>query len=61
MATEARKRANKKYRDKARVQLNLNLNAFTDADILEWLSEQDNKQGIIKELIRKRIKEETGE
>ena len=33
-------------------QIKLKLNDSTDADILEWLAAQDNKQGYIKALIR---------
>jgi hypothetical protein len=33
----------------------LKLNDRTDADILEWLSQVGNKQGYIKDLIRKDI------
>lgn len=36
-------------------QIKLKLNDRTDADILEWLSQVGNKQGYIKELIRKDI------
>lgn len=39
--------------DKAhRIQIALNLNRGTDADILEKLSSVPNKQGYIKQLIR---------
>lgn len=33
-------------------QIKLKLNDSTDADILDWLARQDNKQGYIKALIR---------
>lgn len=48
----------KKYMPQARYdkqntrQIRLKLNLKTDADILEKLSEVDNKQGYIKSLIR---------
>ena len=32
--------------------VNVRLNKATDADIIEWMSSRDNKQGYIKELIR---------
>ena len=34
----------------------IKLNKKTDADILEWLDKVGNKQGYIKELIRKEIR-----
>ena len=37
--------------------VNLKLNKKTDADILEHLDQQESKQGYIKGLIRKDIKE----
>lgn len=37
-------------------QVKLTLNKGTDADILAWLEKQQNKQGYIKELIRKDMK-----
>lgn len=39
------------------VQVKLKLNKHTDLDIIEWISAQNNKQGKIKELIRKEIGE----
>lgn len=33
----------------------ISLNNRTDADIIDWLNSQENKQGIIKELIRKEM------
>lgn len=59
MTTEAQKRAQRKYdtgnKDKFR-QIQLKLNKDDDADILAKLDSLDNKQGYIKELIRKDIK-----
>ena len=58
MITEAQKRAMAKY-DKAHTkQIKLKLNLETDRDIIEALEQVDNKQGYIKELIRKDIKPE---
>ena len=34
-------------------QIKFTLNKETDADILEWIEKQENKQGYLKELIRK--------
>lgn len=55
MATEAQKKAKAKY-DKANTkQIMLKLNLKTDADILDQLDSVENKQGYIKDLIRKDI------
>ena len=55
MATESQRRAQAKY-DKANTkQVAIKLNITTDADILEWLAKQPNKQGYIKQLIRRDI------
>lgn len=55
MTTAAQKRANAKY-DKANTkQIVIKLNIRTDKDILERLQSVGNKQGYIKELIRKDI------
>lgn len=35
----------------------LKLNSKTDADIIEWMEKCENKQGVIKELIRKAMRE----
>lgn len=51
--SEARKRASAKYDVKMTTGLYLKLNKKTDEDILCWLNNQSNKQGYIKELIRK--------
>lgn len=39
-------------------QFKMKLNIKTDADILNWLEEQDSKQGAVKELIRQAIRGE---
>ncbi len=36
-------------------QVKMKLNKRTDADILDWLDQQENKQGAIKALIRRAI------
>ena len=54
--TEARKRAKAKYAEKVK---KITVSFYpTEADIWDKLQEQDNKQGYIKELIRKDIGEE---
>ena len=52
-SSEAKIRASAKY-DKNNTRLiQLKLNKKTDADILDYLDKLDNRQGYIKELIRK--------
>lgn len=55
MATGAQLKAIRKYDDEHTKQIVLKLNLKTDADILERLGEVGNKQGYIKELIRRDI------
>jgi len=45
-----------KYNEINVKQVKINLNKKTDADILEHLSKQDNKQGFIKQAIRDKMK-----
>ena len=54
--TKAQKRAREKYEAKTKVQILLKLNKNTDSDILLKLAEVENKQGYIKQLIRKEIR-----
>lgn len=55
MTTEAQRKAQVKY-DKANTrQITFKFNLSTDADILKKLDEVENRQGYIKELIRKDI------
>lgn len=54
--SEAQKRASEKYWSKNKSGLYLKLNKATDGDILAKLEEVGNKQGYIKELIRRDIK-----
>lgn len=58
MASEAQKRAQKKYdannRSRFRV-MTFKFNRETDADVLEKLASVDSMQGYIKDLIRKDI------
>ena len=61
--TEAQYKAQRKY-DKEHIKtFMMRLHRTNDADILNWLDEQTNKQGTIKELIRREIKrnEEKGQ
>lgn len=55
MTSEAQKRANAKYDEENTVQFKMKLNVNTDKDILDKLDTLDNKQGYVKELIRKDI------
>ena len=52
MASEAEKRAVRKYDAAHTVQVKMKLNKKTDADILDKLDSVPNKQGYIKGLIR---------
>lgn len=51
-ASKAQLRAQEKYDKDNTVQVKLKLNKKTDADIIRYLSNCDNKQGVIKALIR---------
>ena len=55
MATEAQKKASAKYDKNNTKLIQLKLNKKTDGDILDFLDQLDNRQGFIKELIRKEI------
>ena len=44
-----------KYQKENIQRVVLKLNKKTDADIIEWLESLDNKQGTIKEILRKHI------
>ena len=55
MATESQRKANRKYDKNNTKQLMLKLNLKTDKDILDKLNSVGNKQGYIKNLIRKDI------
>lgn len=56
MASEAQKRAVRKYDAANVVQIKIKLNRKTDADIIEHLSYKQNRQGYLKDLIRNDIK-----
>lgn len=55
MQTEAQRRAKLKYQEKNVIQISLKLNKVTDADIIALLETAENKQGLIKELLRKSL------
>lgn len=50
--SKAQLRVQAKYDKDNTVQIKLKLNKKTDADIIRYLNKCDNKQGIIKALIR---------
>lgn len=56
MATQAQIKAVANYDKKNTIGIYLKLNKTTDADIIEMLEQQENKQGFIKELLRKYMK-----
>lgn len=56
MSPYIKKEYNAKYDEQNTKQLKLKLNTNTDRDILDRLESVPNKQGYIKELIRKDIK-----
>lgn len=53
MASKAQARASAKYDARHTKQIKMKLNYETDKDIIEKLEKVGNKQGYIKELIRK--------
>ena len=56
MATEAQKRANKKYREKGK---RITIDFYpTETDLYDHINSQPNKQGYIKSLIRADKKKE---
>lgn len=57
-ASEAQKRANAKYDKSNTKMMSFKFNLQTDADILDRLASVPNKQGYIKELIRKDMKKQ---
>lgn len=56
MATEAQKKARKKYNDKNQLNKTVTLNRVTDQDIIAYI-ENKNFTGLVKYLIRKEIDE----
>lgn len=59
MSTEAQRKAKAKYQKAKTKNFSLQFNLVTDADILQYLESLENKQGYIKELIRKDIKKQS--
>lgn len=55
MATNAQKRASAKYDKENTKGIYLKLNKTTDADIIEYLNNVDNVQGLIKDLLKRHI------
>ena len=53
--SDAQRRAREKYEARTKAGLYLKLNRVTDSDILSKLDSVQNKQGYIKDLIRKDI------
>lgn len=51
----SRRESSRKYDEKNTKIISLKLNTKTDAAILELLDQQPNKQGFIKELLRKEL------
>ena len=54
-STESQIRASIRYNKENTVQISLKLNRSTDADLIDSLNRISNKQGYIKELIRRDI------
>jgi hypothetical protein len=52
MATEAQRKAQRRYDARNTRQVHIKLNLRTDKDVLEKLDEVQSKQGYIKRLIR---------
>ena len=55
MTSEAKRRANAKYDAKNTRQIILKLNLSTDKDILKLLDGVENRQGLIKQLLKEYI------
>ena len=54
-STESQIKASIKYNKENTVQISLKLNRTTDADLIDSMNKIANKQGYIKELIRRDI------
>lgn len=54
-STESQIRASIRYNKENTVQISLKLNRSTDADLIDSLNRVTNKQGYIKDLIRRDI------
>ena len=60
MATEAQRRAQRRYDEKNTRQVHIKLNLRTDKDVLERLDDVPSKQGYIKRLIRDDLERKEG-
>jgi len=58
-AIEARTASQAKYDKDNTVSVHLKFNLTTDRDIINWLWQQDSKQGAIKRLIRAELQLES--
>ena len=56
MRTEAQKRADEKWKKNNSTRIMFRLYKNTDADLIEFLETVDNKQALIKRLLREEIK-----
>ena len=56
MSTDAQKKAQRKYAAGNTLQIGLQFNRKTDADIIQVLETVPNKQGYIKQAIRDKMK-----
>ena len=57
MTSNAQLAAQKRYDEKNTRQIKMKLNLVTDKAIIDWLDQQENKQGYIKRLIEKDMRE----
>ncbi len=55
MKTEAEKRGNAKWKKENAKIFAFRLYRNTDADLLAWFEKQENKQGLIKRLLREEM------
>ena len=60
MATEAQRKAQRRYDARNTRQVHIKLNLRTDKDVLEKLDEVQSKQGYIKRLIREDLERKEG-
>lgn len=55
MVAESQRRASEKYQREHIKQYNLRLNLRTDMDIIRFLDGQNNRQGLLKQLLRQEM------
>lgn len=58
MGSEAKRKANKKYDSINVIKLYVKLNKKTDADIIEYIGNAENKQGTFKKALRLLMQQE---